>query len=111
MITYYAIEKDNKYLEHTYDDENRARHYWVDVLTPDCLYYNSELAIEYDRKEYGGVIVEVEFLVKSMKYDPQYGFDTLCQCGHTYYRHFDSYEDRLPVSCKYCECTRFIAAE
>jgi hypothetical protein len=106
MITYYAIEKDNHYLETGYDGQYR----WVSTLSPNCICYNLEIA-ECDRKTHGGVIVEVEFIVKPMKYDPQYGLDTLCKCGHAYYRHFDRYEDRLLVGCKYCECTRFIAAE
>lgn len=32
----------------------------------------------------------------------------LCQCGHPYERHFDSYEKMSPVGCKYCECERFL---
>lgn len=35
-------------------------------------------------------------------YDPKYGDDRKCVCGHAYYRHFDSYEDMAPVGCKYC---------
>jgi hypothetical protein len=35
-------------------------------------------------------------------YDPAFGDDRLCTCGHTYYRHFDPYEDMEPVGCKYC---------
>lgn len=40
-------------------------------------------------------------------YNPQYGDDRICKCGHRYYRHFDSYEDNEPVGCKYCECHEF----
>ena len=35
-------------------------------------------------------------------YDPDYGDDKMCQCGHPYYRHFDTYEKMKPVGCKYC---------
>lgn len=35
-------------------------------------------------------------------YDPQYGDDRLCTCGHPYARHFDSYDDNASVGCKYC---------
>jgi hypothetical protein len=46
-------------------------------------------------------------------YDASVGDDTLCICGHTYYRHFDPYEHMDPVGCKYCnhytECTGFKA--
>ena len=37
-------------------------------------------------------------------YDPNYGDDILCVCGHPYYRHFDTYEQMAPVGCKYCPC-------
>lgn len=35
-------------------------------------------------------------------YDPTFGDDKLCFCGHTYRRHFDTYDDMSPVGCKYC---------
>jgi hypothetical protein len=35
-------------------------------------------------------------------YDPTYGDDIECECGHTYYRHFDAYDNMAPVGCKYC---------
>lgn len=40
-------------------------------------------------------------------YDPEFGDDKLCVCGHVYYRHFDSYENMNPVGCKYCPCGVF----
>ena len=40
-------------------------------------------------------------------YNPQYGDDRVCKCGHTYYRHFDPYEDMEAVGCKYCMCGTF----
>lgn len=40
-------------------------------------------------------------------YDPEFGDAELCKCGHTYYRHFDPYENMSPVGCKYCICRRF----
>jgi len=40
-------------------------------------------------------------------YDPKYGDDTLCQCGHPYYRHFDTYDHMRHVGCKYCDCFGF----
>ncbi len=36
--------------------------------------------------------------------------EALCQCGHPYYRHFDTYEDMRPVGCKYCDCGTFSSA-
>lgn len=38
-------------------------------------------------------------------YDREFGDELECVCGHTYYRHFDSYEDMYPVGCKYCHST------
>lgn len=46
----------------------------------------------------------------SLVYDPEYGDDKECLCGHAYYRHFDSYEDMSPVGCKYCRCYTFVLA-
>lgn len=41
------------------------------------------------------------------KYNPNYGDDRLCECGHPYHRHFDSYEDMEAIGCKYCTCYEF----
>lgn len=40
-------------------------------------------------------------------YNPNYGDDKICECGHTYYRHFDSYEKMDACGCKYCQCFEF----
>jgi len=50
----------------------------------------------------------VEIVVKERKWNPKYDQDKICRCGHTYDRHFDSYEDMYPVGCKYCECHVFM---
>ena len=42
------------------------------------------------------------------KYNPKFGNDKECVCGHPYHRHFDSYEDDEDVGCKYCRCSTFI---
>lgn len=44
-------------------------------------------------------------------YDPTYGDKKVCQCGHAYYRHFDTYEKMLHVGCKYCSCFAFTPSE
>ena len=41
------------------------------------------------------------------EYDPDFGDGRECECGHSYYRHFDSYEDMYPCGCKYCHCGTF----
>lgn len=35
-------------------------------------------------------------------YDGNVGEGTLCECGHPYYRHFDTYDSMAPIGCKYC---------
>lgn len=48
-----------------------------------------------------------ERIVVEYCYNPDYGDDILCTCGHVYYRHFDTYEDMQACGCKYCECYTF----
>jgi len=45
----------------------------------------------------------------SLVYDKEFGDGRDCECGHPYYRHFDTYEDMAPVGCKYCgwQCEGF----
>lgn len=40
--------------------------------------------------------------VSEHNYDPNFGDDKLCLCGHSYYRHFDTYDNMSSVGCKYC---------
>lgn len=41
------------------------------------------------------------------KYNPLYGDNRICTCGHSYVRHFDPFEDMDAVGCKYCICNQF----
>ena len=50
----------------------------------------------------------LEVVVKQRAYNPKYGDNRMCICGHAYYRHFDTYDDMLPVGCKYCLCDTFV---
>lgn len=43
-------------------------------------------------------------VTKERVYDPAFGDDKVCRCGHQYYRHFDTYDEMNPVGCKYCSC-------
>ena len=52
--------------------------------------------------------IEKEIKYVEYLYNPNYGDDRVCGCGHTYYRHFDTYEDMRKIGCKYCECDHFI---
>lgn len=49
-----------------------------------------------------------EELVITLVYNPEYGDDRVCVCGHKYYRHFDTYAEMNACGCKYCECETFI---
>ena len=57
---------------------------------------------------------EKPYLIKVVlerAHNPKYGDERVCNCGHTYYRHFDSYEDMFPIGCKYCGCCDFVEKE
>lgn len=47
-------------------------------------------------------------IVIDQYYNPNFGDNRICQCGHTYERHFDGYEDGRFVGCKYCACDDFV---
>ena len=40
-------------------------------------------------------------------YDDKFGNDRVCKCEHSYYRHFDSYDNMRAIGCKYCQCGTF----
>jgi hypothetical protein len=44
-------------------------------------------------------------------YNPNYGDNRMCKCGHAYARHFDLYESESAGTCKYCGCTKFEEAK
>jgi len=49
-----------------------------------------------------------ERIVLDMAYNPEYGDNRMCTCGHAYIRHFDPYEEMEPTGCKYCGCFEFV---
>jgi hypothetical protein len=56
---------------------------------------------------------EQPYIIKHKKiqirsYNKNYGDEKICQCGHPYHRHFDSYDKMRACGCKYCECYIFI---
>jgi hypothetical protein len=54
------------------------------------------------------LLSDLDWLVLNWKlpkpYDPAFGAERECKCGHPYYRHFDSYAENEPIGCKYCGC-------
>lgn len=51
--------------------------------------------------------LEYEYKVIVRKYNPNYGDNRICKCGHPYNRHFDFYENGEACGCKYCGCEMF----
>lgn len=51
--------------------------------------------------------IEKQVTTTIREYNPHYGDDERCKCQHTYYRHFDSYDNMYPTGCKYCNCYTF----
>lgn len=41
---------------------------------------------------------------KRAVYNPTFGDERLCVCGHHYRRHFDTHDNMVPAGCKYCQC-------
>lgn len=53
-------------------------------------------------------IIETKIVTETTrKYNTHYGDNRICECGHIYYRHFDSYEYMEAIGCKYCGCRVF----
>ena len=46
-------------------------------------------------------------ITKEKDYNSNYNENEECECGHSYHRHFDSYEKMASVGCKYCQCYHF----
>lgn len=65
---------------------------------------------EFDTSNKGPYIVTFSVNVHK-EYNPHFGDDRECQCGHSYYRHFDSYEGMEACGCKYCGCYHFELAQ
>jgi len=63
---------------------------------------NSETANIDELKIAVRILIAQVDVMGEKAYDPAFGDNKLCECGHTYYRHFDTYEDMAPVGCKYC---------
>lgn len=76
----------------------------------------ADTIIEADREQGEKMKEEKPYIVETItmqkkKYNPNYGDNRMCVCGHTYYRHFDPWDDMEAVGCKYCGCEEFIEAD
>jgi hypothetical protein len=89
------------------------RNYFIEVVDEDGYdrqYVSADLVRVSHNKAgpndpYKEIVLEVVGVLK--QYNPDFGDDKICECGHTYYRHFDTYEGMAPVGCKYCGCKEF----
>lgn len=52
--------------------------------------------------------LEYEYKEVIRKYNPNYGDNRMCICGHQYHRHFDFYDGIERTGCKYCGCDNFV---
>lgn len=68
---------------------------------------NAMDAVLHNVAQYGAVPDDAIPTPSKPPYDRTVGDDTVCRCGHVYYRHFDSYDAMAPVGCKYCDCVDF----
>lgn len=79
----------------------------------DELGFTGEVIESFKVGDGGSPYIEQHFTIvaKKLKYNPKYGDGRICKCGHSYYRHFDTYEDMAAVGCKYCGCSYFEESE
>ena len=70
-------------------------------------YYGEEIEAELISSP-NAPYLEYEYKTTIKKYNPNYGDNRMCVCGHSYYRHFDSWESMQPIGCKYCMCDNFV---
>ena len=89
----------------------------VKEVCKDCSYYNPKGKKQYkcftvDCPAYHNKKLELPYLEETIvktirKWNPKYDQMTLCECGHIYHIHFDSYDDMSLIGCKYCGCLIF----
>jgi hypothetical protein len=83
-----------------YVDEALKEKIKTDLIDHSCIVLTSS---EHIAEPYLEEIV----ISKRYKYNPNFGDNRTCKCGHPYHRHFDSYENNAAVGCKYCSCGTF----
>lgn len=83
-----------------------GNYYWHILYENRTYGYNQESSLKLVSNSTEPYLEEV-VIEDTRKYNPNYGDDRVCKCGHPYYRHFDSYEDNYPCGCKYCDCYTF----
>ena len=67
--------------------------------------YNVTAIVSEDKS---GPYLETAVTEIRRSWNPDYDQDAECECGHSYDRHFDGYENMSNVGCKYCGCWDFV---
>ncbi len=80
------------------------------MITKDDYQLMKELIEEYEsgnKSNTDGPYIVNYYVEVSKSYNKSFGDDKECECGHSYYRHFDTYENMEACGCKYCDCWHF----
>jgi len=78
-----------------------------DYLLMKRIVEDYERGIEGVNKEIKGPYIITYSVHIHKEYNPHFGDNRECMCGHSYYRHFDPYEGMDACGCKYCGCQHF----
>ncbi len=99
-----------------YDDDKYVKDF---AVTPRMIVALITAKNDKDRKEIikfgtnSPYIFEDE-VITHRHYNPYFGDERMCKCGHSYHRHFDHFEtevDYIDAGCKYCGCVDFEEVE
>lgn len=112
------LREDGKYVEtKTEHYELKGDWWWAEIENPTVdeklVTLTDMWGVKHQAKlisDTEGPYLVYEYVEKNIekRYNPNYGDDRMCVCGHPYYRHFDSYDNMEAVGCKYCGCQKFI---
>ena len=115
------LNEDGKHIEATNKlyELNKGGWWWAEmsdpisdeeIVTLEDMWGDKHKARLISDKDEPYLVYEYIEKTRVQKYNPNYGDNRKCVCGHTYYRHFDSWENMEPVGCKYCGCDEFVEA-
>jgi hypothetical protein len=79
----------------------------INIMTKETYLEMVKLIKTYEDNGFDYNKPYLETITITKAYNPNYGDDIECECGHPYYRHFDTYENMDPCGCKYCPCFHF----
>lgn len=92
-----SIEKLIKFLQDNKDSLEIKKDFFGEI----------KLSINDSKNNLDKPYINELLITTNRLYNENYGDDRKCKCGHSYYRHFDSYEDMEACGCKYCGCHHF----